>query len=91
MMYVKKDAKIFYFCSRKCEKNMIILGRKPRNITWTAEHRLAKAQAMAASKTKKTTKTKTKTKAANAPGVAAAKSPAKTAAKTAKTTKKAEE
>ncbi len=28
-MYVKKDGKIFYFDKRKCEKNMMKLGRKP--------------------------------------------------------------
>ena len=27
-IYVKKDAKILYFCSSKCEKNHIKLGRK---------------------------------------------------------------
>jgi len=36
-MYVKKDAKIFYFCSTKCEKNMLKLKRKPRNVKWTQE------------------------------------------------------
>lgn len=34
-MYVKKDAKILYFCSRKCEKNMLDLGRKGRETKWT--------------------------------------------------------
>ncbi len=38
VMYVKKDAKVFYFCSTKCEKNMNKLGRKPRNIGWTKAH-----------------------------------------------------
>ena len=36
-MYVKKDGKVFYFCSMKCEKNMITLRRKPRNTRWTGE------------------------------------------------------
>lgn len=36
-MYIKKDAKIFYFCSMKCEKNMLKLKRKPRTTRWTAE------------------------------------------------------
>jgi len=35
MKYVKNDGKIFYFCSRKCEKNMIILKRKPIRTKWT--------------------------------------------------------
>lgn len=69
--YVKKDAKIFHFCSRKCEKNMIQLKRKPRNVTWTAEHRQAKAQMLAAGSSKKTKKKPVKAKSA-------VKTPAKT-------------
>jgi len=34
-MYVKKDGKIFYFCSSKCEKNHLKLKRKARDIKWT--------------------------------------------------------
>ncbi len=37
-MYVKKDGKIFYFCSNKCEKNTLKLKRKPRTTKWTKEH-----------------------------------------------------
>lgn len=36
-IYVKTDGKIFYFCSNKCEKNMIQLGRKARTTKWTNE------------------------------------------------------
>jgi len=36
-MYVKTDAKIFYFCSNKCEKNMLKLKRKPYNIKWSGK------------------------------------------------------
>jgi len=36
-MYVKTDGRIFYFCSMKCEKNMLKLNRKPRTTRWTAE------------------------------------------------------
>jgi len=36
-MYIKKDGKIMYFCSTKCEKNLLKLGRKPRTTRWTAE------------------------------------------------------
>lgn len=36
-MFVKTDGKILYFCSMKCEKNMIKLGRKPRRTKWTDE------------------------------------------------------
>lgn len=38
-MFVKKDGKILYFCSMKCEKNMFKLKRKPREHQWTAESR----------------------------------------------------
>ena len=34
-VYVKKDGKIFYFCSRKCEKNLLKLKRKARKVRWT--------------------------------------------------------
>lgn len=37
-MYIKKDAKIYYFCSNKCEKNLLKLGRKPRTTEWTEEY-----------------------------------------------------
>ncbi|MBT4541222.1 50S ribosomal protein L24e [Candidatus Woesearchaeota archaeon] len=34
-MFVKLDGKILYFCSKKCEKNMLKLRRKPHSIAWT--------------------------------------------------------
>ncbi len=34
-MYIKKDGVIFNFCSSKCFKNMVVLGRVPRRTTWT--------------------------------------------------------
>ncbi len=34
-MYVKKEGKIHYFCSTKCEKNLLKLERKPREHKWT--------------------------------------------------------
>ncbi len=33
-MFVKTDAKILYFCSRRCEKNMLKLGRDPTRVNW---------------------------------------------------------
>ncbi|MFA5141785.1 MAG: 50S ribosomal protein L24e [Candidatus Woesearchaeota archaeon] len=36
LMYVKVDGKIMYFCSRKCEKNMIKLKRKPNTTNWSS-------------------------------------------------------
>ena len=37
-IYVKKDGKIFNFCSSKCEKNLVKLKRKPVKIKWTEQH-----------------------------------------------------
>jgi large subunit ribosomal protein L24e len=34
-MYVKKDGVVYNFCTSKCYKNMVILGRVPRRTTWT--------------------------------------------------------
>ena len=34
-MYVQNDGTVLYFCSRKCEKNMLELGRKPEEVEWT--------------------------------------------------------
>ena len=53
IMYVKNDGKILYFASRKCEKNMLQLGRKARNTTWTEEYRKQKQERMAAMKHQK--------------------------------------
>jgi len=38
-MYIKTDAKILYFCSSKCEKNMLKLKRKPYNIRWSGRYK----------------------------------------------------
>lgn len=35
MMYVKKSGSIFYFCSSKCRKNFLHLGREPRKTRWS--------------------------------------------------------
>jgi len=37
-IYVKKTGKILFFCSMKCEKNMLKLGRIPRRVKWTSAH-----------------------------------------------------
>lgn len=34
-IYVYKSGKINYFCSNKCEKNTVKLGRKARDFKWT--------------------------------------------------------
>ncbi|MFC1728254.1 50S ribosomal protein L24e [Nanoarchaeota archaeon] len=41
-IYVKKEGKILNFCSNKCEKNLIKLGRNPRTTNWTREFQQVK-------------------------------------------------
>ena len=41
-IFVQKDGKILHFCSNKCEKNMLVLKRKPRQTTWTEEYQAVK-------------------------------------------------
>lgn len=44
-MYVLKTGKILDFCSMKCEKNMLKLGRKARTTKWTEEyHKIKKGK-----------------------------------------------
>ncbi len=38
IMYVKTDGTIYYFCSGKCRKNMLKLGRDPRKLKWTKKY-----------------------------------------------------
>lgn len=42
MMFVKKDGKILHFCSKKCEKHVIKLKRKPLATSWTKSARREK-------------------------------------------------
>ncbi|MFH1399518.1 MAG: 50S ribosomal protein L24e [Candidatus Woesearchaeota archaeon] len=44
-IFVRTSGKLLYFCSRKCEKNTLKLGRKPRLVKWTQEFRKEKAGA----------------------------------------------
>ncbi|MBI4043257.1 MAG: 50S ribosomal protein L24e [Candidatus Diapherotrites archaeon] len=41
-IFVRKTGQTFFFCSNKCEKNLLKLGRSPRNVKWTLEFRKAK-------------------------------------------------
>ncbi|MFH0954962.1 MAG: 50S ribosomal protein L24e [Candidatus Micrarchaeota archaeon] len=54
-MYVKKDGVVFYFCSLKCEKNLLKLGRQPQKTKWTGAFHTQKqfVQKTAAKKAKK--------------------------------------
>jgi len=38
-MFVFTNGKISFFCSGKCEKNMLGLKRKPHKVKWTKEYR----------------------------------------------------
>ncbi len=42
ILYAKKDGTIFYFCSSKCRRNRLVLGREGRRKKWTRASRLAK-------------------------------------------------
>ena len=42
-IYVTNKGKAMYFCSRKCEKNILKLGRKARKVKWTEEYRAEKS------------------------------------------------
>ena len=35
LMYVKNDGTIMYFCSSKCRKSVLNLGRDSRRLKWT--------------------------------------------------------
>lgn len=34
-LFVRKTGKKYLFCSKKCEKNLVKLGRDPRKFKWT--------------------------------------------------------
>lgn len=37
-MLVRNDGSILYFCSAKCKKGMLKLGRDPRKFKWTKKY-----------------------------------------------------
>lgn len=37
VMFIKNDGKVFYFCSKKCERNMIKLKREPKDVRWVTK------------------------------------------------------
>ncbi|MGB9630429.1 MAG: 50S ribosomal protein L24e [Candidatus Methanodesulfokora sp.] len=37
IMYVRSDGSILFFCSSKCMKNMIKLGRNPKKLKWAVK------------------------------------------------------
>lgn len=42
VMFVRKNGKIIYFCSSKCEKNSLNLNRKGTKLKWTEHFRKQK-------------------------------------------------
>lgn len=42
-VHIKNDGQSFYFCSNKCKKNLLKLGRKERETKWTQKHAQEKA------------------------------------------------
>ncbi len=42
--FIKNDGTVNYFCSNKCRKNAIKLGRDRKKIKWTEAYRLGKAK-----------------------------------------------
>ncbi len=63
-MYIKKDGVIYNFCSSKCHKNLVHMGRVPRRTTWTRYYerekglRLKSATEAVETKTRKVKKVK---------------------------------
>ena len=47
---ILNDGKMFYFCSNRCQKNLLKLGRKPRDTKWTLEAKSLKKTAKAVEK-----------------------------------------
>ena len=70
-MYVKRDGVVYNFCSSKCFKNLVELGRVPRRTTWTRYHerekqtRLKAAPEAPSSKKRKVKKVKKAAKEAD--------------------------
>jgi len=36
-LVIEKTGKMFWFCGSKCQKNMLKLGRDPRNFKWASK------------------------------------------------------
>ena len=80
-MYIRRDATVFHFCSSKCQRNQVDLGRVNRHVRWTQaaeEHKSERVESHAGGGAKPAGKATPKAaapKAAKAP----AKEPAKEA------------
>ena len=52
-MFVKKDGTVYTFCSNKCKKNRIDIGRVPRRTKWTVRYNELKASSLSREAPKK--------------------------------------
>ena len=41
-MFVRRDGTVLFFCSNKCEKNMVGLKRLPRRVKWVQSKKAGK-------------------------------------------------
>ncbi len=60
LMYVYKSGRIAWFDSKKCEKNLLKLNRKPRKFKWTTSYEKGKTV-----KKEEVSQTKSKEKVSN--------------------------
>lgn len=63
-MYIKRDGSVFHFCSSKCQRNQVELGRVNRHVKWTGAAASAKAEATSAGAAAKAAPAKAAAKAA---------------------------
>jgi large subunit ribosomal protein L24e len=61
-IYAKKDGSTYYLCSNKCEKNLIMLKRKPVKTKWTQAHNKLKKTLLTAKEHEKEKKVAEKAK-----------------------------
>lgn len=61
-LYAKKDGSVSYFCTNKCEKNSIMMKRKPIKTKWTNAYNKMKQTLLASAKTIKENKTTSENK-----------------------------
>ena len=45
-IYIKKDGTVYNFCTNKCKKNRIDIGRVPRRTKWTVRYNELKASSL---------------------------------------------
>ncbi len=60
LIYVKKDGTLFNFCSSKCKKNVLSLGREGRRQKWTQAAKKFMARQLSKNEAAKSAKAKEK-------------------------------